>query len=180
MKLANKCLLVFLSILLSLSSVYSSEELASAIKPTTRAELPDYKSWKTPDQFEEYLKKALGKTSYNFTDIEDIVREYFRTLTLKNEKYHMEERIAKETSNDPQIIREFIYGEGYFNACSGLARYMMDEPRYRPFSEILEDMRYEESLSKTPSFLEWVLSPFTRLTSTSAGYRPVSPAIKSR
>jgi hypothetical protein len=180
MKLIIKCSFAFLSILLSLNSVYSSEELTSAIKPTTRAELPDYKSWKTPNQFEEYLEKALGKTSYNFTEIEGLVRDYLRLILSDGEKFHMDEKVSQVVLHGPETLKKFAGGESYSTVCVGLARYMSDKGHYRRFSEILEDMRYEESRSKPPSLLEWLLSPITRFTSASAGYRPIPAAVKSR
>jgi hypothetical protein len=179
MILGRKNLFVSLGLILFVNISHAAEEVAPATQATSVA-LPNYKSWKTPDDFEIYLEKALGTTSYNFTEMEDLVRDYFRIMLSNGEKFHIDEKISPVILHGPETLNKFVSGESYSTVCVGLARYMSDKKQYRRFSEILEDMRDKESRSKSHGFWEWVLSPITHFTSTSAGYRPVPAAVKSR
>lgn len=144
------------------------------------ASLPNYERWSS-SEFEEYLENALGHTSYNFTEMEDLVRQYFRSLIFQDqEQEHSIVLITKEIHSSIETIRGFIYGENSFSACSGLARYMTDKSRYRRFSEILEEnQREKENKSKGYSFWESLLASLSYFSLAPATYSPVPDHIKT-
>lgn len=160
---------------LSLSSLFAAapareEERKEGHHPPAFVILTDYKSWTKPEQFEEYLEKAIkDNISYNLTEAHniEIVRKYFSVLIHTYKDQEPEELIATNLGSLPDIIEGFIRGMPYDTMCVRLAGYIRD--KNMRLCEILENRRYDASKVRKPSVIE-------RLYYWATGYAAVGDA----